>query len=114
MIAAKRDRTQEHSGVRRATGRDYDQWFALLHRWGAPGRPFREIADWLEAQHDVSQLVGTEADRRVRAGAGAAPTRRTARRHLHRRHQQNGGVPVNAPTTPSWIRRSANAGCPAP
>ena len=54
MIAAKRDRSQEHSGVRRATGRDYDEWFALLDRWGAPGRPFREIADWLEAEHDVS------------------------------------------------------------
>ena len=54
MIAAKRDRTQEHSGVRRATGRDYDEWFALLDRWGAPSRPFREIADWLEAEHDVS------------------------------------------------------------
>jgi len=40
MIAAKPDRTQEHSGVRRASGRTYDEWFALLDRWGAPGRPF--------------------------------------------------------------------------
>jgi hypothetical protein len=54
MIAAKPDRTQEHSGIRRATGRTYDQWFALLDRWGAPGRPFRETADWLEGEHDLS------------------------------------------------------------
>lgn len=54
MTAAKRDGTQ-HSGVRRATGRGYDEWFALLDRWGAPRRAFREIADWLEGEHDVSR-----------------------------------------------------------
>lgn len=53
MTAAKRDDAQ-HSGIRRATGRDYDEWFALLDGWGAPGRPFREIAHWLEGEHDVS------------------------------------------------------------
>lgn len=54
MIAAKPTRTQEHSGIRRATGRTYDQWFALLDRWGAPGRPFREIAGWLGGEHGLS------------------------------------------------------------
>lgn len=54
MIASRRDRTQGQAGVRRATGRDYGEWFAVLDRWGAPGRPFREIADWLEGEHDVS------------------------------------------------------------
>lgn len=41
-------------GVRRATGRDRDQWFALLDAWGAAGRPFREIADWLTREHGLS------------------------------------------------------------
>lgn len=53
MIAAKRNRAQKQSGIQRATGLDYDEWFALLDRWGAPGRPFREIADWLEGEHDL-------------------------------------------------------------
>lgn len=46
---------QERPGTRRAAGRTYDQWFALLDQWGAPGRPFREIADWLEGEHDLSR-----------------------------------------------------------
>jgi hypothetical protein len=41
-------------GVRRATGREREQWFALLDRWGAAGRPFREIAGWLKTEHDLS------------------------------------------------------------
>ncbi len=41
--------------VRRATGRDRDEWFALLDAWGAAGRQYREIADWLTGEHDVSR-----------------------------------------------------------
>jgi hypothetical protein len=41
-------------GVRRATGRDRDEWFAVLDAWGAVGRPYREIADWLMAEHKLS------------------------------------------------------------
>jgi len=41
-------------GLRRATGRDRRAWFALLDAWGAAGRPYREIADWLIGQHDLS------------------------------------------------------------
>jgi uncharacterized protein DUF4287 len=41
-------------GVRRATGRDRDEWFALLDEWGAAGRPYREIAAWLTGEHDLS------------------------------------------------------------
>jgi hypothetical protein len=33
-----------------ATGRDYAEWFQLLDAWGAPGRGYREIADWLVGQ----------------------------------------------------------------
>jgi hypothetical protein len=51
MITDKRDR----SGVVRATGRDHDEWFAVLDGWGAPGRPFREVAGWLEEVHGVSR-----------------------------------------------------------
>ena len=39
---------------RRAAGRTYDEWFTLLDRWGAPGRPYREIAGWLTGEHDLS------------------------------------------------------------
>ena len=41
-------------GVRRATGRDRDEWFALLDAWGAAGRPYREIAGWLTGEHGIS------------------------------------------------------------
>jgi uncharacterized protein YndB with AHSA1/START domain len=43
------------TGVRRATGRDRDEWFALLDAWGAAGRPFRQIADWLTGEHGLSR-----------------------------------------------------------
>jgi uncharacterized protein YndB with AHSA1/START domain len=42
-------------GVRRATGRDRDEWFELLDAWGARGRRYREIADWLVGEHDLSR-----------------------------------------------------------
>jgi hypothetical protein len=29
-------------------------WFGLLDDWGAPGRPYREIADWLTAEQGLS------------------------------------------------------------
>ena len=41
--------------VRRATGRDRDEWFALLDAGGMAGRPYREIADWLTGEHDLSK-----------------------------------------------------------
>jgi uncharacterized protein YndB with AHSA1/START domain len=64
--------------VRRATGRDRDEWFALLDAWGAAGRPFREIADWLTGEHDLSGwwaqklIVEYEQARGLRP-AGARP-----------------------------------------
>jgi uncharacterized protein YndB with AHSA1/START domain len=42
-------------GVRRGTGRDRDEWFELLDEWGAVGRQYREISDWLVAEHDLSR-----------------------------------------------------------
>lgn len=41
--------------LRRATGRDYEEWFALLDEWGAPGRGFREISDWLIGEHGFTK-----------------------------------------------------------
>ena len=38
------------SALLSATGRDYAEWFQLLDAWGAPGRGYREIADWLLGQ----------------------------------------------------------------
>ena len=58
--------------VRRATGRGQAEWYALLDKWGAPGRPYREIADWLTDKHGVSKwwaqklIVEYEQDRGVR------------------------------------------------
>jgi len=40
--------------LRRATGRDRGEWFATLDDWGAAGRPYREIADWLTGEQQVS------------------------------------------------------------
>lgn len=42
------------TGVRRATGRDRPEWFAILDAWGAAGRPYREIAAWLVGEHQLS------------------------------------------------------------
>lgn len=72
------DRKQESSatGLYRATGRDRNEWFTVLDEWGATGRPFREIADWLTGEHGMSKwwaqklIVEYEQARGVRA-AGA-------------------------------------------
>lgn len=59
-------------GVQRATGRTRQQWFALLDAWGAVGRPYREIADWLTGEHGLSRwwaqklIVEYEQERGVR------------------------------------------------
>jgi uncharacterized protein YndB with AHSA1/START domain len=42
------------AALRRSTGRDRGEWFALLDTWGAGGRAYREIADWLTGEHGVS------------------------------------------------------------
>jgi uncharacterized protein YndB with AHSA1/START domain len=45
----------EKDGVERATGRSRQAWFAALDEWGAGGRPYREIADWLMGEHQLSR-----------------------------------------------------------
>jgi hypothetical protein len=64
--------TKRSSALREATGRDYDEWFRALDAWGAPGRPYGEIAGWLTGEHGVSDwwaqklIVEYEQDRGVR------------------------------------------------
>lgn len=70
--------TKRQSGIQKATGRDYGEWFVLLDAWGAPGRPFRQISDWLEDEHGMSSwwaqklIVEYEQDRGIRP-AGVRP-----------------------------------------
>lgn len=65
-------------GMRRGTGRDREEWFALLDEWGAAGRPYREIAGWLTDEHGMSRwwaqklVVEYEQARGLRA-PGARP-----------------------------------------
>ncbi len=65
-------------GVRRGTGRDRQEWFALLDSWGAADRRYREIAGWLRDEHGVSNwwaqklTVEYEQERGLRA-PGARP-----------------------------------------
>ena len=62
----------EGSAVERSTGRTREEWFALLDEWGAPGRPLREISDWLRDTHGMSKwwaqkvIVEYEQDRGIR------------------------------------------------
>jgi hypothetical protein len=48
--------SEPHSSaaLRRSTGRDRGEWFALLDDWGAGRHAYREIADWLTGEHGVS------------------------------------------------------------
>jgi hypothetical protein len=60
-------------GMRRATGRDRNEWFDVLDAWDATGRPYHEIAAWLTAEHDLSRwwaqklIVEYEQERGLRA-----------------------------------------------
>ena len=40
--------------LRRASGRDRAEWFELIDAWGAVGRTYREIADWLTSEQGLS------------------------------------------------------------
>jgi hypothetical protein len=59
--------------LRANTGRTWDEWFALLDRWGAAERPHPEIARWLRDEHGVGGwwaqgvTVGYEQARGLRA-----------------------------------------------
>jgi hypothetical protein len=40
--------------VTEATGRDWQQWFALMDEWGATARSHKEMATWLREEHGVA------------------------------------------------------------
>src|SRR5687768_6490562 len=60
------------TGVLSGTGRERAEWFELLDRWGASGRPYAEIAGWLTGEHGLSKwwaqklIVEYEQDRGIR------------------------------------------------
>ncbi|MGH8242935.1 MAG: DUF4287 domain-containing protein [Steroidobacteraceae bacterium] len=64
--------------MRRATGRDRHEWFALLDTWGAAGRRYREIAEWLTGEQGLTRwwaqklIVEYEQERGLRS-AGVRP-----------------------------------------
>jgi hypothetical protein len=66
-------RPYSDEAVRANTGRTWDEWFALLDRWGAAERPHPEIARWLTQEHGVGGwwaqgvTVGYERARGLRA-----------------------------------------------
>ncbi|WP_205314937.1 hypothetical protein [Nonomuraea lactucae] len=59
--------------LRERTGKDWDEWFALLDAWGATSRTHTEIARWLVGEHEVdgwwaqSVTVAYEQERGLRA-----------------------------------------------
>ena len=59
--------------LRANTGRTWDEWFAMLDRWGAAERPHPEIARWLNEEQGVDGwwaqgvTVGYEQARGLRA-----------------------------------------------
>ena len=63
------------TGLREATGKGRDEWYAELDAWGAAGKPYAEVAAWL-TQHGMSDwwaqktIVEYEQVRGVR-GPGA-------------------------------------------
>jgi hypothetical protein len=72
MTTANEPRTSVEA-LRRATGRDWDEWFGLLDEWGAAAREHGEIAAWLAAAHGLDSwwcqtiTVAYERARRLRA-----------------------------------------------
>lgn len=71
--------SQHQSGIEKATGRDYGEWFVLLDEWtGRRTLRFRQISDWLEGEHGMSSwwaqklIVEYEQDRGIRP-AGVRP-----------------------------------------
>lgn len=43
------------SGVLNATGREREEWFAILDNWGAADRSYRELQDWMTGHHGISR-----------------------------------------------------------
>lgn len=78
--------------IRKRTGRGWEEWFALLDEWGAPGRTHREIARWVAAKQGVHPLAWN-------AQAVAASYERA--RGLRAVHEKDDGFAISASKTVS-------------
>ena len=78
--------------IRKRTGRGWEEWFALLDEWGAPGRTHREIARWVAAKQGVHPLAWN-------AQAVAASYERA--RGLRTVHEKDDGFAISASKTVS-------------
>ena len=78
--------------IRKRTGRGWEEWFALLDEWGAPGRTHQEIARWVAAKQRVHPLAWN-------AQAVAASYERA--RGLRAVHEKDDGFAISASKTVS-------------
>ena len=78
--------------IRKRTGRGWEEWFALLDEWGAPGRTHREIARWVAAKQGVHPLAWN-------AQTVAASYERA--RGLRAVHEKDDGFAISASKTVS-------------
>lgn len=75
-VESKPEPRTSGEAVRRATGRERDDWFGLLDAWGAADRAHGEIAAWLMGEHGVDNwwsqtlTVDYEQARGLRAPGG--------------------------------------------
>ena len=54
MNESDRDNPRSSAALVETTGRDRAEWFDVLDQWGAAGRPYRDIANWLKSEHGLS------------------------------------------------------------
>jgi uncharacterized protein YndB with AHSA1/START domain len=55
MAAADHTAVRSSESLKRTRGRDRADWFALMDEWGAAGRAYREVADWLTGEQGLSK-----------------------------------------------------------
>ena len=71
---------------RPTTGHDRAFWFAELDAWGAAGRPYREIADWLTTEQGLSAWWAQKLIVEYEEARGLRDVVERARRGRDRRH----------------------------
>jgi hypothetical protein len=101
QVAQKRDRVQaartrlaatpmpvSADKIKEATGRQWEQWFSILDRWGARDKKHGETAEFLMAEHDVEGWFAQA----ITVGYERA-------RGMRLKHQQADGFSVSASKT---------------
>jgi Domain of unknown function (DUF4287) len=79
------------------TGKRWDEWFAVLDRWGAAQRPHAEIARWVGEEHGVGGWWAQGVTVAYEQARGAAGARAAARRAVRGERLQDGGRAGRAP-----------------